>query len=424
MPVFEYEAIDTAGKRRRGTLEAGSLAEAIRQLRQLNLTPLNLREARTRTKKGGEKKEGGGKSLLQMEINLNIPLPFGGGVSAKDLSILAKQLGALVQAGIGIVDALELVADAIDNKTLKKELIAIANEVREGTSLSKAMEKRKRIFPEFFLNMVEVGEETGQLDLVFQRISEYFKRISEIVNKIKSASFYPAFVTFAAGSITFGIIYFLVPTFAQIYSSMGGQLPAPTQMLINISNWLRENILTFFIGLGIFVATFIALYKFVYSFKRAIHWLLLRLPLFGPLFVKGALAKVSRTFSTLFGAGVSVERALELSAKVAGNVIYEEAILQVKEKVLHGEPMWQAFEKTKRFPKMFVAMVKIGEETGQLDNMLDSLADFYEDEVKTTIDGLISMIEPMMMVVIGGIVGVILIALYLPIFKMGELIQH
>ena len=232
MPVFEYEAIDTSGKRRRGTLEAGSLAEAMRQLRRMNLTPLNVREARVKSK-GGEAK-GGGKSLLQMEINLNIPI--GGGVSAKDLSILAKQLGALVQAGIGIVDALELVADAIDNKTLKKELIAIANEVREGTALSKAMEKRKRIFPEFFLNMVEVGEETGQLDLVFQRISEYFKRISEIVNKIKSASFYPAFVTFAAGTITFGIIYFLVPTFAQIYSSMGGQLPAPTQMLINVSN--------------------------------------------------------------------------------------------------------------------------------------------------------------------------------------------
>jgi len=423
MPVFEYEAIDTAGKRRSGTLEAGSLAEAMRQLRQMNLTPLNVREARAKSK-GGKAKSGGGKSLLQMEINLNISLPFGRGVSSKDLSILAKQLGALVQAGIGIVDALELVADAIDNKTLKKELIAIANEVREGTSLSKAMEKRKRIFPEFFLNMVEVGEETGQLDLVFQRISEYFKRISEIVNKIKSASFYPAFVTLAAGSITFGIIYFLVPTFAQIYSSMGGQLPAPTQMLINASNWLRENILTFFIGLGIFVASFIALYRFVYPFKKAVHWLLLKLPLFGPLFVKGALAKLSRTFSTLFGAGVSVERALELSAKVAGNAIYEEAILQVKEKVLHGEPMWQAFEKTKRFPKMFVAMVKIGEETGQLDNMLDSLADFYEDEVKTTIDGLISMIEPMMMVAIGGIVGVILIALYLPIFKMGELIQH
>jgi len=421
MPVFEYEALDPSGRRRKATLEAGSLAEAMRQLRQMNLTPLNIREIK---QKGNKGKKEGGKSLLQMEINLNISLPFGGGVSSRDLSILAKQLGALVQAGIGIVDALELVADSLDNKVLKKELIAIANEVREGTSLSKAMEKRKGLFPDFFLNMVEVGEETGQLDLVFQRISEYFKRISEIVNKIKSASFYPGFVTFAAGSITFGIIYFLVPTFAQIYSSMGGQLPAPTQMLINVSNWLRENILTFFIGLGIFVATFIALYRFVYSFKRAIHWLLLKLPLFGPLFVKGALAKLSRTFSTLFGAGVSVERALELSAKVAGNAIYEEAILKVKEAVLHGEPMWQSFEKTKRFPKMFVAMVKIGEETGQLDNMLDSLADFYEDEVKTTIDGLISMIEPMMMVVIGGIVGVILIALYLPIFKMGELIQH
>jgi len=418
MPRFKYTAVNINGKRFSDIIEAGSRIEALRKLRQVNLIPLEIVEIQAEPEQR-EKSKGEKKSLLQMEINLS----FGGGISSKDLSIIAKQLGALTEAGVGLVDALELVADTVENKILKKELLAIAQEIRGGTSLSKALAKRKKIFPEFFIHMVEVGEETGQLDLVFKKVSEYFQRISEIINKIKSASFYPAFVTFAATVITLGIIYFLVPTFAQIYQSLGGQLPAMTQLLINISNWLRANILIFLVGVIVFIAIFALLYKKVYKFRRAVHWLLLKLPLFGQLFVKGALAKLSRTFATLFAAGVSVERALELSAKVAGNLIYEEAILRVKEDVMRGEPMWQSFERTGRFPKIFVAMVKIGEETGQLDNMLNSLADFYEDEVKTTIDGLISMIEPMMMVVIGGIVGVILIALYLPIFKMGELIH-
>ena len=430
MPLYEYYALGKDGKRYHDVIEARDLRDAFRKLTKVGLTVINIREKERKRKK--EKKEEvkkevvrsprvgkEGKSILEIELNL----PFGGGLSSQDLSVLSKQLGALVESGIGIVDALELVADAIDNKYLKKELPKIAEEVRGGKSLSKALSKRKSKFGELFVSMVEVGEETGQLDRVFKELSEYYKGIAEIINKIKSASYYPAFVLFSSSSITFGIIYFLVPTFAQIYSSMGGHLPALTQMLVNASNWLQANIIQFFIGLALFIAIFYLLYKKVYAFKKLIHRIQLSIPLFGPLFVKSAIAKLSRTFSTLFASGVSVERALELSAKVAGNTVYQEAIENVKKDVLKGEPIWQAFQKTKRFPKMFIAMVKIGEETGQLDSMLDSLADFYEDEVKTTIDGLISMIEPMMMVAIGGIVGFILIALYLPIFKMGELIS-
>ncbi|NPB05324.1 MAG: type II secretion system F family protein [Aquificae bacterium] len=415
MPLFEYEAVDASGKRYRERIEAASPVEVVAKLRELNLVALDVRPVRAPKEEKTQK--GQRRSIWQMEITI------GKGVSSKDLSVVAKQLGALVQSGIGIVDALELVADSIDNRILKRELAAIAQEIREGVSLSKALERRKKIFGDFFVSMVQVGEETGQLDVVLYKVSDYYKRISEIVNKIKSASFYPAFVSITAAVITFAILYFLVPTFAQIYRSLGGELPAMTQMLIKASNWLQENVLYFLGGTLAFAVLFTLLYKKVYPFKRAVHYLQLKLPLFGPLFAKGALAKLSRTFATLFAAGVSVERALELSGKVAGNAIYEEALKRVKEDVVHGEPLWRAFEKTKRFPKMFVAMVKIGEETGQLDSMLESLADFYEDEVRTTIDGLISMIEPLMMVVIGAVVGLILIALYLPIFKMGELIR-
>ena len=429
MPLYQYLAVDSKGKKYKNLIEASSRHEVFKKLRQLNLLPIEISEIKRKKNKKKDKviedntstkvKATKDKPFWQKDINISI----GSGISSRDLAIVAKQLSALIKAGVGIVDALELVAESIDNKRLQKELLNIAAEVREGTSFSEALKKRKKIFPDFFINMVEVGEETGQLDLVLFKIFEYFQRISEIINKIKSASFYPAFVTISATTITLGIIYFLVPTFAQIYKSLGGELPTVTQMLINVSNWLQKNIIYFLAGNFAFIIAFVLLYKKAYGFKKAIHWVLLKLPIFGSLFEKGALAKISRTFATLFASGVPVERALELSAKVAGNLIFEEAILEAKEDVIHGEPIWRSFQKTKKFPQIFVAMVKIGEETGQLDSMLDSLADFYEDELKTAIDGLISMIEPVMMVVIGGIVGLILLALYMPIFKMGELIH-
>jgi type IV pilus assembly protein PilC len=428
MPVFKYYAIDAKGRRVQDKIEAANWAEAFKRLNQLGLTVIDLRDTsgklveeqeektklpdKTPVKKEEKKK----KSILQAEIVF-------ARVTSKDLSILSKQLGALIEAGVGLVDALEIIADSIDNPYLKKELPKIALEIKGGSTLSKALEKRKDKFDEFFINMIQVGEETGQLDIVLKRSADYYKRISEIINKIKSASFYPSFIFVAATIITLGILYFLVPTFAQIYHSLGGELPALTQMLINASNWLQENIIYLLGGTLTGIIVFVLLYKKVYLFRKAINFIQLKLPLFGALFVKGALAKFSRTFATLFSAGVSIERCMELSAKVTGNVIYQEAIQKAQREVIQGERIWKAFEKTKRFPLMFIAMLKIGEETGQLDSMLESLADFYEDEVKTTIDGLISMIEPLMMVIIGSIVGTILMALYLPIFKMGELIK-
>ncbi len=417
MPVFRYEAVDKKGKRIRDTIEAENLGDAIRRLTAMGLTVLNV-VPQIEKRKGPEGQKGEeSKPFWQREISFTT-----GGVSYKDLSILSKQLAALIEAGVGLVDALELVGESIDNPYLKKELPKMAEEIRQGETFSKVLRRRKK-FDEFFISMVEVGEETGQLDMVLKRASEYYKRIAEIINKIKSASFYPSFVFIAATLITLGIIYFLVPTFAQIYKSLGGELPAPTQMLINASDWLRSNILYFLGGVFLFVVVFVVLYKKVDQFKKAVHWVTLKLPLFGQLTLKGALAKFSRTFATLFSAGVSIERSLELSAQVIGNKIYEEALESVKKSVIQGDPLWKSFEKTKKFPRMLIAMIKIGEETGQLDNMLESLADFYEDEVKSAIEGLISMIEPLMMVVIGSIVGFILIALYLPIFRMGELIH-
>jgi len=213
--------------------------------------------------------------------------------------------------------------------------------------------------------------------------------------------------------IVTGILYFLVPTFAQIYASLGGALPMPTQMLINASNALRENILYVLGFIVVFSVTFRAVYKKSYGFRKAVHAFILRSP----------MAKFSRTMATLFASGVSIERALEVAGKVAGNLVIKEAVDQVQKEVTEGQAMWSSMEKTGRFPKLIVAMVKVGEETGRLDEMLDTIARFYEDEVDRTVDSLITLIEPLLIVVLGTIVGVILIALYMPIFKIGELIR-
>ena len=413
MPVYEYVAVDPAGRKIKSLIKAKSKRDAFRKLVEYDLIVISLKEASEEALERATVEE---KKVSKLEL-------FTTRLKPKDLSILARELAALIESGVGIVDALELIADSVDNPYLKRELPKIAEEIRSGVSFSKALQRRMNKFDEFFVSMVEVGEETGQLDVILKRVADYYKRITEIINKIKSASFYPAFVVVMATAITLGILYFLVPKFAEIYHAFGAELPKPTQMLLDTSQWLKRNFIWLFLGFISFVATFMFLYKYVYNFRKAIHWIQLKLPLVGPVFLKGILAKFSRTFATLFAAGVSIERSLELSAKVVGNVIYQEAIAKVKASVVFGEPVWRAFQMTGRFPKIFISMVKIGEETGRLDAMLESLADFYDDELKTAIEALISMIEPIMMVVIGGIVGLILIALYLPIFRLGSLVK-
>ncbi len=345
------------------------------------------------------------------------------GISDRDISLFCRQLGAMVNAGVGIIDALEIVAEQMPNKKLAHATREVATDVSEGMSLSEAMSKHPDIYPELVINLVAVGEETGELDRALLRASEYYEKLAMIKSKIKSASFYPIFVLVVALVIVTGILYFLVPTFAEIYSGLGGALPLPTQMLINISNALRENVLQIVGGIILLSVGFRFLYTRNYEFKRAVHRFILRLPKFGDLALKSSMAKFSRTLATLFASGVSIERALEVAGKVAGNVIIKEAVDNVRKEVTEGQAMWSSMESTQQFPKLIIAMVKVGEETGRLDEMLDTIARFYEDEVDRTVEGLITLIEPALIVILGTIVGLILIALYMPIFKMGELIR-
>lgn len=474
MPFYEFVAVDPSGKKVKSIIKAKDRKEAFKKLVENDLVVINIKESpikepeeektvpsvmgrekaeeeaggtgegvgeegeetapgqrRLRRGRAAATEERGRATAGTIEALPHAPEGKKGitigflseKLSAKDLSVFARELAALIEAGVGIVEALELVADSIDNPYLKKELPRIAEEIKGGVSFSRALKRRLKKMDEFFISMVEVGEETGQLDLVLRRIADYYKGISEIINRIKSASFYPAFVTVMATLITLGILYFLVPKFAQIYHAFGGELPALTQAVLDASQWLKRNFIWLILGVIVVFAIYTFLYRYVYGFKKAVHWIQLKLPLVGPVFLKGILAKFARTFATLFASGVSIERSLELSARVVGNVIYQEAIAAVRTSIVFGEPVWKAFQKTGKFPKIFVSMLRVGEETGRLDAMLESLADFYDDELKAAIEALISMIEPVMIVVIGGIIGFILIALYLPIFRLGSLVK-
>jgi len=415
MPKYRVRAYTEAGDLIEDVFEAPSFNDLLERVREKGYHFINADEliegAEPEPKRERAEEKRKGRAFLL------------GRVGDRDTALFCRQLGAMVNAGVGIIDALEIVAGQMPNKKLATAIGEVAKDVSEGMSLSDAMAKRKDVFPELVVNLVAVGEETGELDRALLRASEYYEKLAMIKSKIKSASFYPVFVLVIATVIVTGILYFLVPTFAEIYEGFGASLPLPTQVLINMSNVLRDNIL-FIIGFLIaFAVTFRFLYVKSYGFRRAVHKLILKSPKFGDLAVKSAMAKFGRTMATLFASGVSIEKALEVAGKVAGNLIIKEAVDQVQKEVTEGQAMWSAMEKTGQFPKLIVAMVKVGEETGRLDEMLDTIARFYEDEVDRTVEGLITLIEPMLIVVLGTIVGGILIALYMPIFKIGELVK-
>ncbi|WP_457625555.1 type II secretion system F family protein [Persephonella sp.] len=402
MPKFKYVARDKYGVVREDVIYAPDAGAAQMELEKRGFEEIKLQLAPSK----------------QISFELNILKPK---VKEKDLALFTRQLGAMINAGVGIAESLEILSEQMPNKTLADALKKVKEDVVAGMSLSKAMAKHPKVFPEFLVNLIEAAEESGNLDVILQRATTYYEKIAAIKRKIVSASWYPAMVVIIATVIVLGILTFIVPTFAQLYSSMGGELPFLTQLLINASNAVKSNILYIIAG----IIGLVILNKFIYSTragKEVYHRIFLHLPLLGNIFLKGAIAKFSRTLATLIAGGVPIMRSLEISSSVAGNVVIEKAILEAKDKVEKGQEIYKSLD-PKIFPPILIAMVRVGEDTGRLDEMLDTIANFFEDEVDRAVEGLISTIEPLLMVFIGSIVGVILIALYLPIFKMGELIK-
>jgi type IV pilus assembly protein PilC len=406
MATFIYEGRDKFGVKKIGNITAESIEKAEDILKNQGFVDVKIK---LKSLKEKQESKDGSKSIFKKKVK------------EEDLAIFSRQLGSMIGAGIGIAQALEILSEQMPNPSLKEALVKVKDDVLTGTSLSKAMQKHPKVFPYFLVNLVAAAEESGKLDEILKRATLYYEKLASIKRKIKSASWYPTAVVVIATLIVLGLLTFIVPTFGEIYASFGGELPAPTQILINISNIIKSKIL---FVIGFFIALIVInkqIYK-TYKGKKFYHNLFLKIPLIGKILHKGALAKFARTFATLINGGVSILRSVEIASTVVGNVLIEESLQKTKDEIEKGKPIAASLGK-EYFPPMFIAMAAVGENTGRLDEMLDTIANFYEDEVDREVDALISTLEPLLMVFIGGIVGFILIALYLPIFRMGDLIK-
>ncbi|MCS6781888.1 MAG: type II secretion system F family protein [Gloeomargarita sp. SKYBB_i_bin120] len=345
-------------------------------------------------------------------------------VSIKDKALFSRQFAALVNAGVPMVRALGILAEQQTNPKLKKVLMAVSADVQQGTSLSEAMRQHPEVFDNLYVAMVQAGEVGGVLDEVLNRLAKLLEDAARLEQQIKSALAYPVAVAFIAIAAFLGMVIFLIPIFGGIFESLGGQLPAFTQFMVDLSKWMRNPV-----NLAILVAVVAGAvigYGTAYSTRagrEVIDRIALNLPIFGDLIRKNAVARFSRTFGSLARSGVPVLTSLEIVRDTAGNQIIANAIEAAREEIQAGGLISVALQKEKVFPNMAIQMISVGEETGELDSMINKVADFYEAEVEAAVKSLTSIMEPAMIVLLGGLVGSVLVAMYLPMFKIFDLVK-
>ncbi len=401
MPVYVWAGIDPAGRKAKGEIEAKD-----EQTARLLLSRKKIRLKKLKTKP---------KDLFE---NISFLQPK---VKTKDIVIFTRQLSTMIDAGLPLVRGLEILATQQENPTFKKMLTQIKTDVESGSTFADALKKHPKHFDRLYRNMVAAGEIGGILDEVLRRLADYMEKAQALKAKVKGAMTYPAIVLAIAAIVLSIILIFVIPTFAKMFAEFGAALPLPTMIVINISNFLKSYF--FAIMGGIFILVFI--FKKYYATdkgKYVIDKLLLKAPVFGPLIKKVAVAKFTRTLGTLINSGVPIIEALNVAAGTAGNKVVENAIRAVKASISEGRSIAQPLMESEVFPSMVVQMIAVGETTGALDAMLNKIADFYDQEVDTAVDALTSMIEPFMILFLGGTIGSIIIAMYLPIFEMAGVV--
>jgi len=347
---------------------------------------------------------------------------FGARVKLDDLAIFSRQMATLVDAGIPIVGGLEAVADQVENLTLKKVITEVKDAVEGGTNLTLAIAKQGRVFSPLFVSMVRAGEASGHLAEVLQRLAVYLEKSASLQRKVRSACVYPAIVILMAVTITSILVLTVIPSFKEIFSTMGSELPLPTQILLWVSDFSRRMFLP---GVGLLFLGVYLFRKQVLRTKRGRLWFdrsMLKLPIVGALIRKVAIARFARTLSTLVRSGVQILAALEIVSETAGNRVIADALIQVKNSIREGQNIAGPLTASKAFPPMVVRMIAVGEQTGRLDEMLSKVADFYEEQVDAAVAGLTSALEPLIICVLGIVVGSIVFAIFLPIFKMATVV--
>jgi type IV pilus assembly protein PilC len=401
MPTFQYTAKDVNGRTVIGVIDATNETEAANILHNKMLVVLTVNQVKA---KGG------------------IFAPSKGKVKLDDLVIFSRQLATMIDAGIPLVQALGILSEQVDNKALQSIVMTVRQDIEAGMSFCDALSKHPQVFSDLFINMSKAGEASGMLDEVLDRLASYQEKSAALQRKIGSSMVYPIVVLGMAVCITAVLLLKVVPTFKGIFAMLGGTLPFPTQVLIMASDILRQNFIWAVIVLGILSFSFkkyIATPKGRYKFDET----LLRLPVVGSLFQKVAVASFSRTFSTLVKSGVSVLNALDIVGKTSGNKVIEEAIANARTAVREGEPIADPLTRSKVFPPIVCRMIGVGEQTGQLEKMLAKIADFYDEQVDSAVSAMTSLIEPLVIAFLGVVIGGIVIALFLPIFKLSELIS-
>jgi len=385
-------------------MAAASKDEVTAKLRSKNITPTTITET--------EKKP---------FLNLS----FGGGkkVTQKDIVVFTRQFATMIDAGLPLVQALDILSTQVENKSLGKSLAAIKNDVEGGATYADALGKHPKIFTELYVNMVAAGEAGGILDTILNRLAAYIEKAMKLVKKVKGAMVYPATISVVAILIVSIIMVFVVPVFTEMFAQLGGSLPLPTKIVVSISNFLKGPGGLVILGAIIGFVVFIKQFKKTPAGRLAIDRLVLKLPIFGDLLVKVAISKFTRTMGTLTSSGVPLLDGLEITAKTSGNKVIENAIMDVRSAVTEGKTLAEPLMKTRVFPPMVTHMIAVGEQTGAIDTMMTKIADFYDDEVDNTVANLTAMMEPVMMVFLGSAVGFIIVAMYLPIFRMMSLIK-
>ena len=395
---FLWEGTDRNGKKIKGKSLASDEATVRADLRRQGVVPTRIRKQRKALFSGAAK------------------------ITTGDIAIFSRQLATMLAAGIPLVQAFEIVGNGHENAAMQKLILAVKADVEGGSALAEALAKHPLYFDDLFVNLVEAGEQAGALETLLDKIATYKEKTEAIKKKIKKALTYPAAVLVVAFIVTTILLIFVIPSFEDLFKGFGADLPTFTRMVIDLSAFVRSEGIYIAIAIGVAIGTFLYFKKRSRQFRHFLDRTMLKVPVIGPIMQKASIARYARTLSTMFAAGVPLVEALESVAGATGNIVYEVGVLEMRDEVATGQRLQQAMENTDLFPNMVIQMIAVGEESGSLDDMSAKVADFYEEDVDNAVDNLSSLLEPMIMAILGVLVGGLVVAMYLPIFKLGAVV--
>jgi type IV pilus assembly protein PilC len=395
MPSYAWKGRNRAGLIKEGVLAADSKEVALASLRRQNIVVTGIRER--------------GKEISLTKVGRKVP--------PKTLAVFTRQFSVMIDAGLPLVQCIEILANQQEHKNFQKILLQVRQDVEAGSTLADAMRRHPKAFDALYVNMVAAGEAGGILDTILQRLSVYIEKAVKLKSQVRSAMIYPVAVIVIAAIVVAVILLKVIPTFAALFTSLGAELPLPTRVVIAASNFLARYFIFFVIGIAAFVYG-VRRYYATHSGRRVIDGMLLKTPIIGTILRKVAVARFCRTLATLTSSGVPILESLDITARTAGNAIVEDAIYEVRKSVEGGKTIVEPLRQTNVFPNMVVQMIGVGEQTGALDAMLNKIADFYEDEVDAAVAGLVKLLEPVMIFILGVVIGGIVIAMYLPMFTL------